>query len=553
MIGRDYFDLRSQLDAALIALGKLSSDCSSDNEQAAAIDGLIDGLKKPFAFVVIGEVNADKPAFLKAISGADFSAADAAPAPVDFRRSCNIVDLPLAVPLDDKQLKTAGRSLTQADIVIVLFTALNPWDAPAWRLLEQIHPELPAKVIAVLQHSDQREPEEIQSILAYMKRLCVRRFNREFPVFPVSANRACLARGSSLDGERLLSESGFQNLEQHISEIISSGGSQHEMLSDTLKAARQILRSLQHELEKDSGQRMKQTGALRKIDSELAAQAQRTFDKISDITGSAADELRLVVQGMLAAVAEQFKMRSVLYSLFQKNRSSGDIKPPVQQEVAGFDQKRWNDAATVLESDVCAMADQVRKLLAEELNVETSVKLKPDAVFWAAQRGRFLAQASGIQQRAYSALNITQHLSPALESSRQLARRQLKLTAVCFFTALALAVTGHWIFAGFAAVAAVLMIVFLDRTNARQLARTLADCDSHLSGAPVKMKQLLDQQLRDETENLFELFNHALRPLREKINEEERGQMMLHRQMENVGRAFDDLDAELGTAATPSS
>lgn len=119
--------------------------------------------------------------------------------------------------------------------------------------------------------------------------------------------------------------------------------------------------------------------------------------------------------------------------------------------------------------------------------------------------------------------------------------------------AIILGVSGSWILAGLATGAAVLTIFVCVRAQSKLLARTLAESHSHLSKFPVNMKHLLDQQLRDETENLFEQFNSALRPTRRKLEEEERLQMLIYRQMENVGRILDDLDAELRLDPTPAS
>ncbi len=580
MIGQDYFELRSRLDSAMLELRGIATESSSGDDQAAVMDSLIEGLKKPFLFVVVGEVNAEKSTFLNALSGADLSAAGVMPAPdkflflkhgskpirvpvtrtleelylpVDFLRDFNIVDTPVARSMENGLLEAAGHFLPSASLVMILFPAMNPWGDPVWQFLEKIHRQLPGNAIFVLQHSDQREPEEIQSILDYMKRLSVQRFGRDFPIFPVSANRAFLARSSGLDGERLLAESGFTRLEERISAAISRSSSQLEKLAESLGTASQILGSLQGGLEKLTEQRVKRAGVLRTIDTGLAEQAQRTFDKVSAVTAAAATELQQSVQGILAAAAARLKMRTVLLNLFRQGRSLHEIERPDQAERGGAGQERWNQAAAVLENDVTTLADQVRQQLTDWLNVQADGELKPDAVFWAAQRGRFLAQASGIQQRAISSLNISQLLAPALASSRRLALRQLFLTTIWVMAAIALGVSGSWISAGCAAGAAVLTVLVLAHTHSRLLARILADCESQLSAAPVKMKNLLDQQLRDETENLCEPFNKVLQPVREELAEQERHQVRLLRQMENIGRNFEGLEAELGPGANQPS
>ena len=74
-----------------------------------------------------------------------------------------------------------------ADLVIFVFSAMNPWGASAWQFFEKVHSFWMRNVIFVLQQCDLREPEEIQTITAYMNQLSRQRFNREFPTFAVSA------------------------------------------------------------------------------------------------------------------------------------------------------------------------------------------------------------------------------------------------------------------------------------------------------------------------------------------------------------------------------
>ncbi|MCE9518339.1 MAG: hypothetical protein K8R87_02035 [Verrucomicrobia bacterium] len=576
MIGQDYFDRRARLDSALLALQGIAAENSQGDEPTATINGLIEGLKVPFLLVMVGEDDVEKSILLNALTGVDLSKAGVKPAPEknlflqhgpiqkrvsvattleevdvpeDFFRDFSVVDITATDSIKKEHHETAVRFLSTADLVIFVFSALNPWGSSTWDFLKMIHQQLSNNVIFALQHSDQREPEELQSILAYMKRLCGQRLNREFPIFPVSANRAWLARSTGIDCDRLLMESGFNSLEQHISAVISGSSTHHEKLASTIKSAHQIFGSLQAGFEKDNGQRMKRANTLRAIDEGLAAQAQRTFDKITTASEAAATVLQQSVQRTLAAASAQLKSSAVLRSLLRKDWTYFEVETSQQNEPAAAEQADWNRAATVLEEDVSAMADQVRRQLADGLNVQAGDDLKPDVIYWAAQRGRFLAQASGIQQRAFSGLKISQHLMPALASARKLARRQMIFTMVCVIAALILGAAGCWISAGGAVGAAVLAFFVLGRPCSKLLASAFADCESHLAAAPMKMKNLLDQHVRDETENLYERFNKVLQPVREQLDEQERKRVTLQRQIENLDRILQELAAELRPGA----
>ncbi len=578
MIGQDYFDLRSRLGSALFALRGVAADCATGDDPAATIDSLVNGLKDPFMFVVVGEVNVGKSTFLNALFGADLSKTGILPTtekihffkhgpelrrvpvtrtleevevPLDFLRDFNVVDTPGTNSIENEHQEITERFVPTADLVIFVFSAMNPWGASAWQFLEKVHKQWLRNVIFVLQQSDLREPEEIQSILAYMNRLCLQRFGREFPTFPVSAKRAYLARSSGLDRDRLLEESGFNSLEKHISGIIGGSGARLGKLAGSLRTAHQILASLQDGFESRTARRVKRSGILREIDSGLAVQAQGTFDRLSRVTETTAAALEKSAQGAIAAAAGRLTVRDALRSVLGEKRSFVEIEKPLQDELNVAGRERWEQAAVIFERDVDAAADQLRVRLADGLNVQAGGELGFDAAFWETQRKHFLERIAGIRERVSARLEISRHLAVALRASRRLALWQVIFAAVGGVAGIALGVMGGWIAAVAVVLAAALAFFVIGFMNSKLLSRAVADCGSELAAARREMKDLLDQGLRDETESLYERFNRVLAPVREKLAAQERRHVMLHWQMENLVRTFEGLGAELGSVVTP--
>src|SRR4051812_21116100 len=73
MIGDAYFDLRSRLGTALFSLRSLVGEGATGGENAVILGNLVNSLRDPFVFVVVGEVNVGKSTFLNALFGAEFS------------------------------------------------------------------------------------------------------------------------------------------------------------------------------------------------------------------------------------------------------------------------------------------------------------------------------------------------------------------------------------------------------------------------------------------------------------------------------------------------
>lgn len=191
MIGDDYFNLRSRIGTELLALGaalREAPGAEGAGEAAAILDNLLASLKEPFVFVVVGEVNTGKSTFLNALFGQDFSKTGVMPttdkvlyfkhgpetkltpvtptlvevqAPADFLRDFHIVDTPGTNSIDSEHQLITERFVPVADLVLFVFSAMNPWGASAWQFLEKVHREWMRNVVFVLQQSDLRSPEEI--------------------------------------------------------------------------------------------------------------------------------------------------------------------------------------------------------------------------------------------------------------------------------------------------------------------------------------------------------------------------------------------------------
>ena len=56
----------------------------------------------------------------------------------------------------------------QADLIIFVFSVVNPWGASAWQFLELLQKRWLKNVIFVLQQQDLREPEEVEAVMQHL-------------------------------------------------------------------------------------------------------------------------------------------------------------------------------------------------------------------------------------------------------------------------------------------------------------------------------------------------------------------------------------------------
>lgn len=545
MIGDDYFELRSRIGTDLLALGAALRDCGGDADSTAIIDNLIASLKEPFVFVVVGEVNVGKSTFLNALFGQDFSQTGVVPttdkilffkhgphhevvpvtptldevqAPVDFLRDFHIVDTPGTNSIENEHQQITERFVPIADLVIFVFSAMNPWGASAWQFLEKVHRDWMRHVIFVLQQSDLRSPEEIQVITDYMSQLTRQRFGRDFPLFPVSAKKAILARDAGLDHERLHRESGFHGLEAHISSLVRHNTARLTKLGSTVRLARQILERMHQQVTGSLGEVRRKAAVLQDLQTEREIQVDRTLKKILpalDATERDYHEAVLRVAGLASDAlatrkAFQHKPSSRDETIEERHQS---LDHRLFQELQHRTGDRWRQVSLVLEEDVHQFE---RFLYAQGRGVVFPVDVSMPVHAYEDEeselRRRFGARVDSALRRFVIGLQLDEAIDPGLEKARRTARwlPRLVLPAV-----IATAVCG-WLdgptSAGIAAGASVLLLAVVYLLTQVRLSSARNTIFDKLEQSSATLRELLAKQVTEDVTATFGRFLDILNP-----------------------------------------
>ena len=270
-LASEYLELRAELGTALFALLTLAGDSHAAPESVQTLQDLQANLKEPFLFVVAGEVKAGKSSLLNAIFGRDFCRVDVLPAtdrinvfkygeqahdvpvspslieryqPVSFLKDFNIVDTPGTNTIVADHQTITEQFVPQADLIVFVFSVVNPWGASAWQFLELLQKRWLKNVIFVLQQMDLRDETEVEAIIQHLRQTAMTRCGQAFPIFPVSAKKAFLAKTSGVDKDRLWKESNFAPLEDYINETIGTGEARKTKLKSIAQTAQVVLRDL---------------------------------------------------------------------------------------------------------------------------------------------------------------------------------------------------------------------------------------------------------------------------------------------------------------------
>jgi len=549
MIGDDFFKLRSRLGGELHALAETIGELGGDAKSVAIVENLIASLKEPFVFVVVGEVNVGKSTFLNALFGQDFSRTGVMPTtgkilffkygpqhqilpitptldevqvPAEFLRDFHIVDTPGTNSIENEHQEITERFVPIADLVIFVFSAMNPWGASAWQFLDKVHKHWMRNVVFILQQCDLRSPEEINVITDYMAQLSRQRYGKDFPLFPVSAKKAYLARSSGLDRERLLEESGYHALEAHISALVGQSASRLNKLASTVRMARQLLEQLREHIVTIARQAQRAAALLQEFLTERELQVDRTLKKILpalDATERDYHEACLRIAGLADdALATKRAFQSSETEAETTNMPLS-LDHRLFQDLQHRTGDRWRQVGIILEEDYL----QYDRFLHAQgrgsiypADKPLPVEVDPDL------RRLFAAHIDSTIRRFVLGLKLDAAVEPGLRKARRRARWVPWLTLPVLA-----GIVAAWQFegilgAGIAAGGGLLLIGFTFLITQAALNQTRRVLMERLEDSTTLLRTMLAEQVRADVERLFTSFLDILTPAQENASRRER-------------------------------
>jgi small GTP-binding protein len=585
MIGDDYFQIREQLSASIADLRAHASTLAAGSETVLVLENLKTSLREPFVFVVVGEVNVGKSTFLNALFGQDFSRTGIVPTtekilffkhgdhpqvvpitptldevhiPCDFLRDFHIVDTPGTNSIQDEHQQITERFVPVADLVIFVFSAINPWGASAWQFLERVHREWMRNVVFVLQQCDLRTSEEIQVITDYMRQLTQQRFGRQFPLFPVSAKHAYLARSSGIDREGLLAESGFEALEKYISTSVTQHTSRSTKLFTTLNFARSHLDKLRDKLHQSHLSVQRRASILHELISERDLQITRTLAKIAPaIEATVRDYHDSAIRVASLAADTLTTQRAFKGMPGEDDEEELDIRsaPPsldhrLFQDLQHHNSDRWRQVALILDEDV---HQYERYLFAKGRS-----SLPPDAALSESisddlhleLRRHFTTRIDSAIRRFVVSLTLDESIEPGLKKAVRRARMLPRLilpivagSAAAFYfgglpSALAVAAAG---------LLCLLSFYLLTKVALTTTQRELID---KLDASSSQLRDLLTQHVTAETQSAFTRFLDLLQPAQQSTATLEKSLAQQATQLADLGTRFDQIDHSLRALPT---
>lgn len=577
MIGDEYFELRSSIGTELLALGAAVRDAGGTPEAMAIVNNLVTSLKEPFVFVVVGEVNVGKSTFLNALFGQDFSRTGVMPttdkilffkygpehrtvplsptldevqAPADFLRDFHIVDTPGTNSIADEHQQITERFVPIADLVIFVFSAMNPWGASAWQFLEKVHRDWMRNVVFVLQQADLRSAEEIAVIKDYMAELCRARFGREFPIFPVSAKKAFRARsGEVLDRDGQLEESGFLPLEAHLSALVRAQPARQRKLSGTVQLARQILDQLRDQAGQTLHGSQKAASLLTELLNEREMQVDRTLKKLLPALDATERDYHESVMRVAGLTADLLATRRAF-----AREPDPEAEPERQlsldrrllHEMQQRTGDRWRQSGMILEEDARQYERYMRHQAAGHLPLGDPLLPPAETQAESELRRRFTARIDSALRRFVLALRLDEDIEPGLIKARESARWLPRLAPLVAVGVAGGGFFNGWLGAGIClAIGLMFLGVFFLITQMRLAGARNAILDK-LEESSATLREMLATQLTEEVAHVFERFAELLTPLQCDLQQREQDAALRAERLRRQETALQELAAKVG-------
>jgi small GTP-binding protein len=417
MIADNYLQLRTELESALAKLLRLSSEMRRDPATLDTLHGLLTDIREPLLFVVVGEVKAGKSSLLNALFGQEFAKVDVLPAtdrvyifrygpeeksveispqlterylPISFLEDFNVVDTPGTNTMVAEHQAITESFVPRADVVLFVFSVVNPWSQSAWDLLNFVQKKWLKNIVFVLQQADLRETSEIGIIHRHLQDTATQKIGFAPPVFPVSARKALLARTTGIDKEQLWRESGFGPLEEQINRMVTESGVRMLKLQSTARTAGVILHEVADEIHGSVETILRDEKHLARVSEFLQARKDQTLRQVAGFLRGVEQACRECARQGTRLLEEKLSFWRTWRLVWSREQWQHEFQTDVEAKLRQTVEPQVENAVQLLETDLRSLWPQLQDAIEAQFASEGKNRMRKTIPDFAQQRRELL-------------------------------------------------------------------------------------------------------------------------------------------------------------------
>jgi hypothetical protein len=434
--------------------------------------------------------------------------------------------------------------IPRADLVLFVFSVVNPWGASAWELLRFVNQKWLKHVVFVLQQADLRDPREVDVIEQHLRDTANQKIGFAPPIFAVSARKAFLARTSGLDKERLWEESRFAHLEKHINLMVDASKHGLPKLITTCQTATVILadsatrvRTILETIVRDEGQ-------LSRLEGILETRKEQTLRQIGGFLRGIEQACRRCEtegQELLEHNLSFWRTWSLVLGKAQwREKFQADLETKMRELI----QPQVENALQLLETDLRSLWPQLQDTMENQFKGDPRMQLSQTIPDFARQRRELLQAIELTLVERIAGRGMEAQLERMFRETANWLRVPAGVAAAGGIVTLIAAMSSAAVadVTGVVAASAFVAGTFVAFGRRRKI---LSEYHRHMESKREELIAAIEQQLRHATDLFYAEIDSAFQPLRAFCAAERRRYDPLLNRVREVEKTFAQLTAEL--------
>ncbi len=575
MVADLYLQLRSRTEAALAALLKLAADLQREPAMLDTLQNMLKDVREPLLFVVVGEVKAGKSSLLNALFGQEFCKVDVLPAtdriyifkhgareetvdvssqvterfqPIAFLQDFNIVDTPGTNTMVAEHQTITENFIPRADLVLFVFSVVNPWGASAWELLKFVNQKWLKNIVFVLQQADLRDACEVEVIEQHLRETANQKLGFAPPIFAVSARKAFLARTSGVDKDRLWKESRFADLEAHINRMVDESRHGLPKLKTTCQTAIVILTDTSARVRCIFETIVRDEEQLSRLEGILETRKEQTLRQVGGFLRGIEQACRRCETEGQELLERNLSFWRTWLLVFGKAEWQEKFQADLEKKMRDLIQPQVENALQLLETDLRSLWPQLQDTMESQFKGDSKVQVSQTIPDFARQRRELLQSIELTLVERIAGRGMEAQLERMFRETATWLRFPAGIAAggviVTVIAAMSSAAVAD--ITGIVALSSAALGTFVAFGRRRKI---LAEYHRQMEAKREELVAAIDAQLRHAIDLFYAEIGSVYQPLRAFCSSERKRYDPLLQRVREVEKSFGELSAELARSS----